>query len=91
MGTIASYDVRKKLSAIPASLPVLVIHGSKDRASSLSSSVCVPPQTLTSVATGSVYFSERKYIERGIPHAQIAKLPNEAIGHMCGPLFLNLG
>ncbi|KAL8280764.1 hypothetical protein RQP46_006768 [Phenoliferia psychrophenolica] len=59
--TIATYDVRKRLQLIPSTLPVLIIHGTKDR---------------------SVYYSERKYLERGIPHAQIAKLPREEIGHM---------
>ncbi|KAM0748564.1 alpha/beta-hydrolase [Meredithblackwellia eburnea MCA 4105] len=63
---IASYDVRKKLHLIPASLPVLVIHGDKDR---------------------SVYPTEKKYILAGIPHAQVAQLPNPNIGHMWHDYF----
>ncbi|GAA6024445.1 hypothetical protein JCM10207_005766 [Rhodosporidiobolus poonsookiae] len=57
--TIAGYDVRRKLQAIPPTLPVLVLHGTLDR---------------------SVYYSESKYILRGIPHAQL--LTFDGIGHM---------
>ncbi|GAA5822255.1 hypothetical protein JCM10212_006128 [Sporobolomyces blumeae] len=31
VGVIAGYDVRKKLSSIPATLPVLILHGTVDR------------------------------------------------------------
>lgn len=56
---IAGYDVRKELpTAVPASLPVLVIHGDIDR---------------------SVYYTESKYILKGIKHAQL--LTFKGIGH----------
>ncbi|BGP53734.1 hypothetical protein JCM8202_005506 [Rhodotorula sphaerocarpa] len=58
LGVIAGYDVRKELPAVPATLPVLILHGTADR---------------------SVYYSESKYIQRGLPHAQLVSF--DGIGH----------
>ncbi|KAG0655713.1 hypothetical protein C6P46_000747 [Rhodotorula mucilaginosa] len=58
IGVIAGYDVRKKLPAVPSTLPVLILHGTADR---------------------SVYYSESKYIQRGLPHAQLVSF--DGIGH----------
>ncbi|KAM0792617.1 hypothetical protein ACM66B_005278 [Microbotryomycetes sp. NB124-2] len=56
---IAGYDVRKQMSTIPSTLPVLVLHGDKDR---------------------SVYYTESKYILKGLPQATLVTYPG--MGHM---------
>ncbi|BGP46357.1 hypothetical protein JCM10450v2_002199 [Rhodotorula kratochvilovae] len=58
IGVIAGYDVRKQLPSVPATLPVLVLHGTVDR---------------------SVYYTEHKYILKGLKHAQL--LTFDGIGH----------
>ncbi|KAK4053194.1 hypothetical protein OIV83_001929 [Microbotryomycetes sp. JL201] len=59
VGAIAGYDIRKQMSTIPSTMPVLVLHGDKDR---------------------SVYYSESKYILKGLPHAKLITFPG--MGHM---------
>jgi pimeloyl-ACP methyl ester carboxylesterase len=73
---IAGYDVRKRLSSVPSTIPVLVLHGTLDRR--FLSLLPRPPLTLQYV--GSVYFTESKYILAGIKHAQLLKF--EGMGHM---------
>lgn len=96
LAVIAGYDVRPELNSVPPSLPVLLIHGTLDRAypylvSSLShhSQMLIMSSHFNCIPPGSVFYSEKKYIERGIPHATTAVLPRDNIGHMwCVVLIL---
>lgn len=79
---IAGYDVRKRLSTIPSTLPVLILHGTLDRDYFLfQGSFARVVFTLTyRFQTGSVYYTEAKYLTDGIKHAKLQTF--EGVGHM---------
>jgi len=61
LNAIVNYDVRRAIPAVlTPSTPVLIIHGTEDKA---------------------VFYSERAYLLRALPHGEIAQTPRTDFGH----------
>jgi hypothetical protein len=82
---IESVSTRRPARSIGLQLSVIAGYDVRSRLASIPTSL--PVLVIHGKLDKSVYFSERKYIEKGIQHATIAILPSDDIGHMYVPLL----
>lgn len=87
---IESVSTRRPARSIGLQLAVIAGYDVRQKLPSVPT--CLPVLVIHGKLDRSVYFSERKYIEKGIQHATLAILPSDDIGHMSvPPLFFPRG